>query len=106
MGAAQTIVHFIHSDRACWRKRANSGFFGTLGRGTFRGPTFHQFDIALIKNTPFGHRGGGGLGILQFRAEFFNIFNIVNFGVPSNTVRGSEFGIISKNAGPSRQIQF
>jgi hypothetical protein len=84
----------------------NSGRFGTLGRDTFRGPGFHQFDIALIKNTPFGHRGGGELGILEFRAEFFNVFNIVNFGLPSNTVLGSGFGIISKTSGPSRQIQF
>jgi hypothetical protein len=36
----------------------------------------------------------------------FNIFNIVNFGLPSNIVRGSGFGIISKTAGSSRQIQF
>ncbi|MFI5094115.1 MAG: carboxypeptidase regulatory-like domain-containing protein [Candidatus Acidiferrales bacterium] len=84
----------------------NSGVFGTLGRDTFRAPGFHQFDLALIKNTPFGHRGNGELGILQFRAEFFNVFNIVNFGLPSNTVLGSGFGIISHTAGPSRQIQF
>ncbi|MGC1618591.1 MAG: TonB-dependent receptor [Candidatus Acidiferrum sp.] len=84
----------------------NSGVFGTLGRDTFRGPGFHQFDVALIKNTPFGHRGNGELGILEFRAEFFNVFNIVNFGLPSNTVLGSGFGIISHTAGPSRQIQF
>jgi len=84
----------------------NKGYFGTLGRDTFRGPGFHQFDIALIKNTSFGHRSGGEWGILQFRAEFFNIFNIVNFGLPSNTVLGTGFGTISKTAGPSRQIQF
>ncbi len=84
----------------------NHGVFGTLGRDVFRGPAFHQFDIALIKNTPFGHRGNGELAILQFRAEFFNIFNTVNFGLPSNTVLGSGFGYISKTAGPSRQIQF
>jgi hypothetical protein len=84
----------------------NKGYFGTLGRDTFRGPGFHQLDIALIKNTSFGHRGGGEWGILQFRAEFFNIFNIVNFGLPSNTVLGTGFGTISKTAGPSRQIQF
>jgi Carboxypeptidase regulatory-like domain/TonB-dependent Receptor Plug Domain/TonB dependent receptor len=84
----------------------NLGRFGTIGRDTFRGPGFHQFDIALIKNTPFGHRGGGEFGILEFRAEFFNIFNVVNFGLPSNTVRGTGFGIISHTAGPSRQIQF
>jgi len=84
----------------------NQGRFGTLGRNTFRGPGFHQFDIALIKNTPLGRRGRGEWGILQFRAEFFNIFNIVNFGLPSNTVLGSGFGTISRTAGSSRQIQF
>jgi hypothetical protein len=84
----------------------NHGLFGTLGRGTFRGPGFHDFDMALIKNTSFGHRGSGELAVLQFRAEFFNIFNQVNFGLPSNIVLGSGFGIISRTAGPSRQIQF
>jgi hypothetical protein len=84
----------------------NHGRFGTLGRSTFRGPGFHNFDMALIKDTAFGHRGNGELAILQFRAEFFNIFNIVNFGLPSNIVRGSGFGIISRTAGSSRQIQF
>ena len=63
-------------------------------------------DFAVIKDTPFGRRGNGELGILQFRAEFFNIFNLVNFGLPSNIVRGSGFGVISKTAGNSRQIQF
>jgi len=84
----------------------NHGRFGTLGRDTFRGPVFHDFDIAMIKDTPFGHRGNGELGTVEFRAEFFNVFNLVNFGLPSNILRGSGFGIISKTAGPSRQIQF
>jgi len=84
----------------------NQGVFGTLGRNTFRGPGFKDFDFALIKDTAFGHRGNGELANLQFRAEFFNIFNEVNFGLPSNVVRGSGFGIISRTAGPSRQIQF
>ena len=84
----------------------HSGRFGTLGRNTFRGPAYHDFDFALIKDTPFGRRGNGEFGTLEFRAEFFNIFNIVNFGLPSNIVNGSGFGIISKTAGTSRQIQF
>jgi len=84
----------------------NHGVFGSLGRNTFRGPHYHNFDVALIKDTPFGKRGNSELGILQFRAEFFNVFNLVNFGIPSNTLRGSGFGIISKTAGTSRQIQF
>ncbi len=84
----------------------NQGRFGTLGRDTFRGPGFHNFDVALIKDTPFGRRGGSEFGTLEFRAEFFNVFNIVNFGLPSNVLRGSGFGYISKTAGSSRQIQF
>jgi hypothetical protein len=84
----------------------NHGRFGTLGRNTFRGPGFHNFDIALIKDTPFGHRGNGELGTIEFRAEFFNVFNIVNFGLPSNIVSGSGFGKIARTAGSSRQIQF
>ncbi|MGA2186300.1 MAG: TonB-dependent receptor [Bryobacteraceae bacterium] len=83
------------------------GRFGTLGRNTFRGPAFRNLDIALIKDTPIGRRAAGGeLASLQFRAEFFNIFNIVNFGLPSNTVLGPGFGEISRTAGTSRQIQF
>ncbi|HEU5336866.1 MAG TPA: hypothetical protein VFU27_12930, partial [Terriglobales bacterium] len=84
----------------------NHGRFGTLGRNSFRGPAFHDYDVALVKDTTFGHRGNAELGTVEFRAEFFNVFNLVNFGLPSNIVRGSGFGIISKTAGSSRQIQF
>lgn len=85
----------------------NSGRFGTLGRNTFFGPAYYDFDYALIKGTPIGHRSSGvERANLQFRAEFFNIFNIVNMGLPANTIKGSGFGVISKTAGTSRQIQF
>jgi hypothetical protein len=84
----------------------NGGTFGDLGRNTFRGPGFRDFDLSVIKDTSFGHRGQQELAVLEFRAEFFNIFNIVDFGLPANTVLGSGFGIISHTAGPSRQIQF
>jgi hypothetical protein len=83
----------------------NQGRFGTLGRDTFRGPDLHNFDVALTKDTELAHRGGGEPITLQFRAEFFNVFNLVNFGLPSNVLVGSGFGIISQTAGPSRQIQ-
>ena len=43
---------------------------------------------------------------MQFRAEFFNLFNIVNFGVPESFLRGTGFGFISRTAGTSRQLQF
>jgi hypothetical protein len=84
----------------------NHGVFGTLGRNTFRGPAFRNFDMALIKDTRLRGRGGSEFGSLQLRAEFFNIFNIVNFGLPSNIALGPGFGEISRTAGSSRQIQF
>ncbi|HEY4048981.1 MAG TPA: TonB-dependent receptor [Acidobacteriaceae bacterium] len=85
----------------------NEGRFGTLGRNTFRGPAFHNFDFSLIKDTALRRRSSGAETIdLQFRSEFFNVFNLVNFGLPANTIRGSGFGQISRTAGNSRQIQF
>ena len=85
----------------------NSGRFGTVGRNTFRGPAYYDFDFAFIKDTPFGRRKSGAEFVdLQFRSEFFNLFNIVSMGLPANIVTGSGFGEISKTAGSSRQIQF
>jgi hypothetical protein len=84
----------------------NDGEFGTLGRNAFRGPALRDFDVALIKDTPLAKRGGNELASLQFRAEFFNVFNTVNFGLPSNILLGPGFGEISRTAGTSRQIQF
>jgi len=49
---------------------------------------------------------------LQFRAEFFNIFNVDNYGLPSNTLYlgGAApnllAGQITTEAGKPRQIQF
>lgn len=85
----------------------NQGVFGTLGRNSFRGPAYYDYDFALIKDTPFGKRKSGAERVdLQFRSEFFNLFNIVNMGLPANILNGSGFGEISKTAGNSRQIQF
>jgi TonB dependent receptor len=85
----------------------NDGRFGVLGRNTFRGPAYYDFDFALIKSTPVGHRKSGVEDMdVQFRAEFFNLFNIVNMGLPANTLAGAGFGEISHTAGTSRQIQF
>jgi hypothetical protein len=96
---------FTTSSGVC-KLGSNPGRFGSLGRDTFRGPGYRDFDFSLIKDTSFGRRGKNELGIVEFRAELFNVFNIVNFGLPSNVVLGSGFGVINKTAGTSRQIQF
>ncbi len=86
---------------------ANHGRFGTLGRNSVRGPAFYDFDISMVKDTPVGRRKSGSeLVDVQFRAEFFNIFNVVDMGLPSNTVVGAGFGLINRTAGSSRQVQF
>jgi hypothetical protein len=84
----------------------NRGRFGTLGRDTFRGPSFYNLDMALIKDTAFGSRANSEPATLEFRAEFFNAFNLTTFGLPVNILRGSGFGVINHTAGTSRQIQF
>ena len=84
----------------------NHGRLGTLGRDTFRGPALYNFDFAIIKDTPFELARVHKSANVQFRAEFFNLFNVVNFGLPLNVLTGSGFGVISRTAGTSRQIQF
>jgi hypothetical protein len=57
------------------------GTFGNLERNSIHGPNFKQFDLVLAKHFPFA--GGRNL---EFRAEFFNLFNTVNFSNPVGTL--------------------
>ena len=43
--------------------------------------------------------------VLGFRADFFNIFNIVSYGNPDSGINDSSFGLISSVRSPARQIQ-
>jgi len=56
--------------------------------------------LRLATEKRFGASGSA------IRAELFNLFNIVNMGLPANIIEGTGFGMISKTAGTSRQIQF
>jgi hypothetical protein len=106
MGTANASKYFNIPVHIAGGTGPNQGRFGTLGRDTFRGPAYYDYDFAMIKDTPLGRRASGAERIdLQFRGEFFNLFNIVNMGLPANILTGSGFGEISKTAGTSRQIQ-
>jgi len=50
------------------------GVLGNLGRNTLRGPGLEEFDFSLFKNWPLWQEKMR----LQYRAEFFNLFNHVN----------------------------
>ena len=43
---------------------------------------------------------------VQFRAEFLNAFNRVQFGGPNTSVTSTSFGVISSQANSPRQLQF
>ncbi|MGA7108166.1 MAG: TonB-dependent receptor [Terracidiphilus sp.] len=106
MGTANASTYFNIPVHIAGGTGPNQGRFGTLGRDSFRGPAYYDYDFAMIKDTPFGRRPSGAERMdVQFRGEFFNLFNIVNMGLPSNILNGSGFGEISKTAGTSRQIQ-
>ncbi|MEO7650672.1 MAG: TonB-dependent receptor, partial [Bryobacteraceae bacterium] len=76
------------------------GTFGTAGRNILRGPGFFNVDASLIKEFAFAEQRA-----IQFRAEFFNLFNRANFGTPTNTLNSPTFGRIL-SAGSPRILQF
>jgi len=90
------------------------GHFGSLGRGSIRGPGINNIDFSVNKNWRVRERYS-----IQFRAEMFNAFNHVNFNAISNDLqlqnlasaadfgqfRNQGFGRFTSTRGP-REIQF
>ena len=82
--------------------------FGNEGRvdPTLRGQGINNWDIAIFKTTNFGPEDKLGL---QFRTEFFNTFNRVQFGPPNTaccTANNASFGIVNSQLNTPRLIQF
>jgi Carboxypeptidase regulatory-like domain len=78
---------------------APNGSFGGLGRNSFYGPGYVNFDFSLFKEFHLTEAQR-----LQFRSEFFNLFNHPNFSNPGNTVGGG-LGVIG-GVGSPRLVQF
>lgn len=77
------------------------GDFGTLGRNIIPGPKQINTDFAIVKFIPVREQQG-----VEFRTEFFNLFNNVNFADPVNIASSANFGqIVATSTGP-RVIQF
>jgi hypothetical protein len=60
------------------------GTYGNLPRNAFKGPNFQQFDVILAKRFPIKESTN-----LEFRSEFFNIFNHANFANPGSTLNSA-----------------
>jgi hypothetical protein len=76
------------------------GTFGNTGKNILTGPRYFDSDLALLQSTKLTETTS-----LQFRAEFFNAFNNVNFGNPDNALTDSAFGQITSASDP-RILQF
>jgi hypothetical protein len=83
------------------------GTYGNVGRNTLPGPHLYETDLSVAKQFSFRERWK-----LQFRAEFFNLFNHTNFNTPNPVVYAAATGgpsptagVITSTATTSRQVQ-
>ena len=75
--------------------------FGNSGKNILTGPGAVTFDFSVYKNINVLEKLR-----LQFRSEFFNLFNKANFGNPASNISvPAQVGLI-RSAAPARVIQF
>ena len=85
-----------------WTRR--SGELGNAPRAPLYGPDFVNTDFSIIKRIPLSFREGMDI---DFRAEFFNIFNHAQFGCPVRDADiGQHFGVITNTVNNPRLVQF
>jgi len=75
--------------------------FGNAGRNIIIGPGVYLYDFSTYKNFKIREEIA-----LQFRAEFFNLFNRPIFGKPGANVETPTYGKITSTASDPRDIQF
>jgi Carboxypeptidase regulatory-like domain/TonB dependent receptor-like, beta-barrel len=102
LASGQTINHWFNvAAFAVPGKAGTPAFtFGNAGRNILTGPGSVNFDFSMFKTFNVTERVK-----LEFRSEFFNIFNHPNFGPPNQAVDQPQAGIITA-AAPPRLIQF
>ena len=77
------------------------GELGNASRVPVVGPDFVNTDFSVIKEFALPRREMG----LNFRAEFFNLFNHPQFGSPVNDISASGFGAVNSTVNNPRLIQ-
>ena len=81
---------------------SNVAPFGTSSRNSLRGSGQKNIDFSLVKFFPVTEKSK-----VEFRAEFFNIFDFVNFAQPNNNAFvPATFGTITATSAGPRMIQF
>jgi hypothetical protein len=79
------------------------GSFGDAGKGIIRGPGWVNWDLAVLREFPL-HGWLPEASRVQFRAEFFNLFNNTRFNNPVTNMSSASFGRIT-GAADGREIQ-
>jgi hypothetical protein len=77
------------------------GSDGAVGRNTARGDNFIDLDLSVSRTFRFGETKN-----LMFRAEFFNLLNRANFGLPIRVIGAPGFGSAVDTVVPGRTIVF
>jgi len=77
-----------------------SGELGNASRAPATGPDFVNTDFSVIKQIALPREMG-----LNFRAEFFNLFNHSQFGIPVNDVSQPGFGYVQSTVNNPRLVQ-
>ena len=72
---------------------------GAVGRNTARGDNFIDLDLSVSRTLKFGETKN-----LMFRAEFFNLLNRANFGLPVRVIGAPGFGSAVDTVVPGRTI--
>jgi hypothetical protein len=85
---------------ACFTAPA-PGQLGDAQRVPVVGPDFVNSDFSLIKQFALPRRDMG----LNFRAEFFNLFNHPQYGMPINDINESGFGAVNSTVNNPRLVQ-
>jgi hypothetical protein len=93
-----TVQKFF--DTSCFVNPA-TGELGNSNRTPLYGPGFVNTDFSAIKHFRIRERTG-----LEFRGEFFNLFNHPQFYLPGQDVASSNFGRITQTVNNPRLIQF
>ena len=108
--APSTIHTLQHWFNPCAFAKAPAGELGTAARAPVYGPRFVNTDFSIIKNFPLSFREGMSV---QFRAEFFNLFNHPQFFMGGLGDSGqqdintpSSFGVIKNTVNNPRLVQF
>ncbi len=77
------------------------GTLGNAGRGLVYSEGVTFFDISLFRRFPWGEGRW-----IEVRSEFFNAFNLANYGTPNPTILSTSVGRVVNTVNPMRQVQF